>query len=133
VKKTADIFIVDKKDRILLLRRSMDDYWCPGKWCIPGGMLDAHESALEGGIRETKEETNLNVKDLKFVHSMEVHDNDLDINVFVTYFITRKYEGHIKLSNEHIDYEWVDLNDLHNYDCIPMLKQIVEGPLSDIL
>lgn len=42
--------------KVLLTRR--DDF---GVWCLPGGMVEEAESVAEAAIRETKEETGLDV------------------------------------------------------------------------
>ena len=45
------------RERILLTRREDN-----GRWCIPGGGMDAGESAEEACIRELLEETGLEVR-----------------------------------------------------------------------
>ena len=37
----------------------------PDSWCLPGGKQEYGETILEGAVRETKEETNLDIKDLQ--------------------------------------------------------------------
>ncbi len=51
----AVIFAADR-ERILLTRRSDN-----GRWCLPGGALEAGESATEACAREVREETGLEV------------------------------------------------------------------------
>ena len=65
--KTCDILLLRIKDgklQVLLSKRSPDSYE-GGKWCIPGGHLDDGETPLDGGIRELKEETNVDVSPIK--------------------------------------------------------------------
>ena len=57
---TVDIIIcVD--DGIVLIRRKNP----PPGWAIPGGFIDYGESAEAAAVREAREETSLDVKDLK--------------------------------------------------------------------
>lgn len=51
-----------QRERILLTRRTDN-----GLWCLPGGGLDAGESAAEACIREVREETGLDVKIVRLI------------------------------------------------------------------
>jgi ADP-ribose pyrophosphatase YjhB (NUDIX family) len=51
------VIFSDDRARILLTRRSDN-----GQWCLPGGGMDAGESAAEACIREVLEETGLVVQ-----------------------------------------------------------------------
>lgn len=53
----AAIVFDDSRQKILLTKRSDN-----GRWCLPGGGLDAGESATEACEREMLEETGLHVK-----------------------------------------------------------------------
>lgn len=46
--------------KIILLKRGIEPAY--GRWVFPGGYVDRGETAEEAGIRETKEEVNLDVK-----------------------------------------------------------------------
>jgi ADP-ribose pyrophosphatase YjhB (NUDIX family) len=46
--------------RIILLRRGIEPAY--GRWVFPGGYVDRGETLEEAGIRETKEEVNLDVE-----------------------------------------------------------------------
>ncbi len=49
--------IIRDGDKVLLTKR--EDFEV---WCVPGGGIDAHETFTEAAIRETKEETGLDVR-----------------------------------------------------------------------
>jgi ADP-ribose pyrophosphatase YjhB (NUDIX family) len=48
----VDTAVIDEKGRILLIKRADNK-----KWAMPGGALEVGETAAEGGVRETLEET----------------------------------------------------------------------------
>ena len=52
--------IVEKEDRILLCRRSIQPQ--KGKWTLPAGYLENNETAAEGALRETFEESGADVE-----------------------------------------------------------------------
>lgn len=49
--------IVDEDRRILLQRRADS-----GNWALPGGAMELHESLTDSVVRETKEETGLDIR-----------------------------------------------------------------------
>ncbi|MCA9399065.1 MAG: NUDIX domain-containing protein [Candidatus Omnitrophica bacterium] len=57
---TADI-IIELPEGIILIERSNPPYG----WALPGGFLDPGENQREAAIRETKEETNMDLEDLR--------------------------------------------------------------------
>lgn len=59
--------ISDAEGRLLLLRRSRDPG--KGKFGLPGGFVDAGESAEEALRREVREETNLEVNEMRYLCS----------------------------------------------------------------
>jgi ADP-ribose pyrophosphatase YjhB (NUDIX family) len=58
----GDAAIFDAEGRILLVRRADD-----GRWCLPCGWVEPNESPLEAAVRETREETGLEVRPLALV------------------------------------------------------------------
>ena len=52
--------MVVEDDRLLLVRRAMEPE--KGKWSLPAGYLDHGESPVETAVRETREETGLEVR-----------------------------------------------------------------------
>lgn len=53
----AAVIFDDSGEKVLLTRRTDN-----GDWCLPGGAMDAGESAVEACIREVWEETGLTVE-----------------------------------------------------------------------
>jgi ADP-ribose pyrophosphatase YjhB (NUDIX family) len=58
----GDAAIFDADGQILLVKRADD-----GRWCLPCGWVEANESPMEAAVRETKEETGLDVRPLTLV------------------------------------------------------------------
>jgi len=72
---------------------------------LPGGKVEVGETLIETGIREVKEETGINIYNLKFLYS----GNDEDFQV-ITYYTTN-YDGKIFTKENHI-VKWLPLYDL---------------------
>ena len=62
---TVDVIIEIESKGIVLIRRKNPPYG----WAIPGGFVDYGESLEEAARREAKEETNLDVRGLRQLHT----------------------------------------------------------------
>lgn len=60
---TVDIIILLNKAVVLIKRKNP-----PFGWALPGGFVDLGETVEQAAIRETKEETTLDLYDLKQFH-----------------------------------------------------------------
>ncbi len=100
-------FIV-KENKLLLLKRRPNDVHKPGEWDIPGGRLDLGEDPFEGLKRETKEEIDC---DIEIIMPIDVHffTRGDGQKIQMTIFICKPINENIKLSEEHTEYQWVDL------------------------
>ncbi|MBW2567361.1 MAG: NUDIX domain-containing protein [Deltaproteobacteria bacterium] len=56
--------IIEKKGQVLLIKRT--NVHGAGTWSTPGGHLEYGESPEECAVREVKEETGMNIGDVKF-------------------------------------------------------------------
>jgi len=64
--------IIEYKGGIVLIERK----YPPLGWAIPGGFVDIGESVEDAAIREAKEETNLDLEDLKQFHTYSEPSRD---------------------------------------------------------
>jgi 8-oxo-dGTP diphosphatase len=60
IKYTADVVLVTRDGRVLLIEREYDPF--AGRWALPGGHVDAGETSLEAAVRELVEETGVVVE-----------------------------------------------------------------------
>lgn len=84
---TVDI-IIELPGGIVLIERSNPPYG----WAIPGGFLDYNESLEDCAIREAKEETSLDIYDLKQLHTYSKPGRDPRFHTVTTVF-TAKGKG----------------------------------------
>ena len=98
-------------ERIFLLLRS-EEVTEGGTWGIPGGAIDAGESALNSAIRELEEETGLSL-DKYDVIDKTIYKDDEDGFKYTTFIIkvSESFESKpVRLDWENDDYRWVDQN-----------------------
>src|SRR3989338_688134 len=99
--------IIEKDNKILLLKRSEKYEHLTNCWDIPGGRINFGEEPEEGLRREIKEETGLELKEIKkIIDAATVFKNEERHIVRITYLCTVE-EGKEGLSNEHTHIEWI--------------------------
>ena len=102
----AVVFIKNNETEYLLL------HYGKGHWGFVKGHIENMETEKETTLRELKEETGLSkvefVEGFKEKKHYSYKRNKKIIYKKVTYFLIQAQHKKIKLSNEHIGYEWLN-------------------------
>ena len=106
-KPSVGVFIV-KKGRVLLAKRGIEPK--KGLWGIIGGFIEEGESPQEAAIRETKEETNLDIDELEVFGTSK--DKYYDVNIVPIAMLARIKSGQMIAQDDVEKLEWFSLNDL---------------------
>lgn len=119
--------IFNDQKQVLITKRSENNDVLPGYWDIPGESLEDGEDPMTGAIRETKEESGIDVKNLSlfFYHSnVDTTKN----KQFVTLVFLAEYSGgDIKLNpEEHDDHAWINISDAHKYQKVNYLQDCLD-------
>lgn len=122
-------------NKILLGHRSKDrkdtgGIFEPDTWTLPGGKQEYNETVYETIIRETKEETNLDIKNPKV---FSVSDDFQTDRHFVTIeMITKEFSGELKVMEpeKEDEWRWFDLNNLPDNIYSPS-KKFIEKYLNE--
>ncbi len=108
--------IIEKDNKILLIKRSAAYGEISNSWDIPGGRTEFGEEPEEGLKREIKEETGLELETIKLVLDVStVFKNQEKQIIRVTYLCTVK-NNNIQLSHEHTDMQWITKQELKNIE-----------------
>src|SRR5690242_11743630 len=93
--------ILERDNRVLLLQRSMEMPWMPGRWNLPGGHVEPGESAAQCAAREVFEETGLVVQALApFARAQHG-------KYIVDFFYTAAWSGQLRLNTENTQHVWI--------------------------
>jgi len=124
--------ILNEKNQILVAKRSCIKKLAANKWNLIGGKVEEFDKSIYvSAIREIKEEVNLNIResDLELVQHKIANWEDIKFNCYT--FLTRVKNPKVKLNPEHSDCEFINIEDLDNYDFVGFtkeeLKQLING------
>lgn len=118
VRKAAKCYVINENK--VLVTKYKEGNLKTGYYDIPGGKIEDGEEAKEAAIREVREETGVNIKNLKYSGNLivEYPNRIFDFDIFVT----NEFEG------QPIDFE---ANEAFIIDIEELLKK--EKVLSNIL
>ena len=116
-------FVLDDHNRLLMIRRSDN-----GLWSIPGGAQDFGEYIAETVVRETREETGIEVEVTGVVgiysnpNHVMAYDNGEVRQQFSICFRARPIGGELRTSSESIEVRWVPREELDFLDIHPSIR-----------
>ncbi|MBS3074922.1 NUDIX domain-containing protein [Candidatus Pacearchaeota archaeon] len=131
--------IIIKDRKYLITKRADWEKAFPGKWTVPGGKLDINDyvnkpkdtkehwyNILEVLLkREIKEETSLEIENIKYLTSMTFIRPD-NIPVLVISLYADYLSGDVNLSNDMTSHAWVSLEEAKDYDLIEGIYEELE-------
>jgi 8-oxo-dGTP diphosphatase len=103
------IVLGDEDGRLLMLKRAADDDAHPGLWEMPGGGIDAGETAAQAAARELREEVGIDVpaEDLADWGWFERGAGGRKRRTAFFAADCAHADCHPSLSHEHDDWRWV--------------------------
>lgn len=111
--------ILLNEGKVLLTKRSANCKVAPNVWNVPAGKIKYEEIPLEGLVRETKEETNLEIDSFEEIAIRNLKSKSGDeviYRVIYTYLIRPENNdiSSLILNDEHSDLVWVGKDELSN-------------------
>jgi ADP-ribose pyrophosphatase YjhB (NUDIX family) len=100
-------FIVEG-ERLFAIKRVGDDVQSPNIWEIPGGRLELGEDPILGVMREIREETGMYI-DVKYPMTIRHFERADGQIITMIVFLCKPRGGEMKISDEHSDFEWIDI------------------------
>jgi len=119
--------VISKDGKFLLLKRAAHSKTFPNTWDFAGGKGEPGKSPEEAVVRETKEETSLNVTITNLLASLTYEEDKYHANFH--YFIPQSISGILKISNDHSDFCWVSLDEIKSLPLHPSVKIFLEKKL----
>lgn len=119
--------IIIENNKVLLIQQT------DNAWGFPKGHVENNETEQETAIRETKEETNLDVEIIinkKYIINYKINN---EIDKEVVFFLAKKTSDKIKKQDEEIkNIKWVDLTKAFDIITYENTKNLYKEVLKDI-
>lgn len=119
----ASAIVVDERGRILLQRRTDNEYWS-----IPGGAMEPGESIAETVVREVREETGIDVRVEKLLgvysnpgHVVAYDDGEVR-QQFSVCFLCTPVRGELATSSETSEARFFELADVDALSMHPSIR-----------
>lgn len=126
----ATVFVQDDQGRVLLIQRTDN-----GLWALPGGAQDFGEYIAETAVRETREETGVEVEVTGVVgiytnpnHVVEYSDGEVR-QQFSICFRSRYVAGQPTTSDESLAARWVGREELDRIKIHPSMRLRIDRGL----
>lgn len=116
-------FLIERDDHVLLLRRSASKDHAPGEWEVGSGRLRQGESALQAVLRESKEETGLDVEVVQPLDTFHFYRGPTREEAIGITFHCRAAGGALRLSPEHDQARWVPVGSLLDVECADWMQR----------
>ncbi|MBT3323583.1 NUDIX hydrolase [archaeon] len=110
---TSNIIIVNDKDEICLVKRNIEPH--KGRVAIPGGFVDYDETVEEAAIRESKEETGLDVELVSILGVYSEPNRNPSKHTISTVFIAKALTKELDGDDEGIPF-WESIENIKNTD-----------------
>lgn len=117
------------RTRVLLTRRADN-----GRWCVPGGMMEAGESVTEACEREVWEETGLRVRAQRLIgvystpHRVTEYADGNRFHFVTLAFECEVLEGELGLSSETTEVGYFTLAEIETMDVMePHLERVLDA------
>ncbi len=122
-------FIKDN-DKVLILKRSNKVKSMKCLWAGVSGIIEENDATpLARAKTEILEETGINEEEIELLKANElikikaVQYKNHEWNIFPFLFSTKNSE--IKLNWENSDFNWIEPNEIKNYETVPELEKIL--------
>lgn len=114
----AAVAFVHQDEQVLLIKRGVEPEY--GKWSLPGGYVNAAEDPREAAIRETSEETGLDIEIISLIdviynppiHQRNNHHPKMKITPIVIIYEGQVTGGTLRALDDAEDVGWFGPDDL---------------------
>lgn len=122
--RKATRLIIEENDNIIFIKRTKKVSGSPKVfYVLPGGMLDEGEDYETAGIREAKEELDVDIK----IDSLLMEEYNEDLDKLERFYFADIISGKIKLGNGE-EFKNMDINSKHGlYEIVRISKKEISA------
>ncbi len=122
------VLTFNSEQKILLVQRGNE----PAKslWSLPGGLVELGERVRDAGIREVKEECNIDIEPLDVISVVDLILQDSDGKVKYHYvlidYLAKFISGELRPQSDVIAAEWFSQQQLAELDIPEVTREVIE-------
>jgi 8-oxo-dGTP diphosphatase len=117
----------DEKE-VLLVKRGNEP--SKGLWSLPGGLVELGERVREAGIREVKEECNIDIEPEDVISVVDLILEDPDGKIKYHYilidYLAKYIGGELKPQSDVIDAEWFSYSEIAELNIPEVTREVLE-------
>lgn len=123
--------VIVHEGRILLVQRGREPM--KGRWTIPGGLIEIGEALQDAVVRETREETGLEVEPVELVELLDrVHREDgrVRYHYVIADYLCRVTGGTLAAADDAADVRWVERAEWNSHSALvidPITVRVIEA------
>jgi ADP-ribose pyrophosphatase YjhB (NUDIX family) len=123
--------VIVQEGRVLLVQRGREPM--KGRWTIPGGLIEIGESLLEAVVRETREETGLEVEPIELVELLDrIHREEgcVRYHYVIADYLCRVTGGTLAAADDAAAVRWVERAEWNSHSALaidPITVRVVEA------
>ena len=121
---TVDTIIFDESENIILIKRKNNPY--KDHWALPGGFVEYGETVENAAIRETKEETSIDVTLISLVNVYSKPDRDPRGHTVTVAYTAKGDFNQMKAADDACDIEIFSKSDLKKIELAFDHAKIIE-------
>jgi 8-oxo-dGTP pyrophosphatase MutT (NUDIX family) len=120
----VDVAIINTDGELLILKRTDDN-----KWSLPCGWVDVGESPFDTALRESKEETGIDIKPLGYIAITEKGPHlypklTHQVNILVATKLVEKKTS-VNISHEHSKFRWINKKEAKKINWHPGHERLI--------
>jgi 8-oxo-dGTP pyrophosphatase MutT (NUDIX family) len=120
---------IKNNNKLLILKRSDKVKSMKGLWSGISGIIEKNENPLDRAKIEIFEEVGIvenGITLVKSIEKMQVKSPQYENHEWIIFpFLFQTKETKINLNWENSDFEWIESNQLKNYETVPSLQKIL--------
>jgi len=120
---------VTHEDKVLLMKRAPHRRVFPNKYNGLGGHIERDETPIQGAIREIKEESGLDVDNVKLCGVHQV-DTNQETGILLFTFTATTSNPDITVTTDEGTLEWIPIADVTQVDLVEDLTEIIPRALA---
>jgi len=118
--------LLKRNEKILLLKRHPNSKTNPNRWELPGGKIEPGEDFDKALLREFEEETNLSIELNDLIGSVQEDFPHKKTIVLIMSVVTSSKNPEVKISEEHIDFKWVNNDEIKELEVSGWFKILLK-------